>query len=199
MTWQSRRALWRPRLCTGHLRPVGGRREPCLGQPGGAMTGPSASGRSLSASLGPEGAEPSAQRVPNRRSARSASDGPSVDVPAPRPPREVEAPTGASVAPAGCVPGVQASTVNTRAPNRSRNLLTWPPFSCQHLQGLRFVSFFFCGELSSAVGAGSFGGIFMMMFSHWGSLVSESCVYFKSKSLERSFRFFKYSRWIIVS
>lgn len=46
---------------------------------------------------------------------------------------------------------------------------------------------------------GWFGGIFMMMFSHWGSLVSESCIYFKSKSLERSFRYFKYSRWIIVS
>lgn len=39
----------------------------------------------------------------------------------------------------------------------------------------------------------------MRTFSHWGSLVSESQIYFQSKYFERSFRFFKYSRWIIVS
>ena len=44
-----------------------------------------------------------------------------------------------------------------------------------------------------------FEGIFMRMFSHWGSLVPDSCIYFKSKSFERSFRFFKHSRRIPVS
>lgn len=46
---------------------------------------------------------------------------------------------------------------------------------------------------------GWFGGIFVRTFSHWGSLVPESRIYFKPKSFERSFRFFKYSRQIIVS
>ena len=39
----------------------------------------------------------------------------------------------------------------------------------------------------------------MRALSHRGSLLPESCIYFKSKSFERSFRFFKCSRRILVS
>lgn len=39
----------------------------------------------------------------------------------------------------------------------------------------------------------------MRTFSHWGSLVPESCVYFKLNLLKGHLRFFKYSRQIIVS
>lgn len=46
---------------------------------------------------------------------------------------------------------------------------------------------------------GGFEGIFVRLFSHWGSPVPDSCIYFKPESSERSFRFFKHSRHLIVS
>lgn len=57
----------------------------------------------------------------------------------------------------------------------------------------------FCGGWGIIYSWGWFEGVFVSTFSHWQSLVPESCVYFKPKSFERSFRFFKYSRQIVVS
>lgn len=78
------------------------------------------------------------------------------------------------------IPEVQISTINILVLKSGALKFTGHNFHCPVSSHECEWSFF--GVVSDPQLGMELEGIFMRMFSHWGSLVPDSCIYFKSKS-----------------